>query len=127
MWLCRSMYPAIRHQNSQALPCSSRSTCNCTWSSLNRSKRHVFNVARAAVRVSRNKNRGTESLTPFAGVAKLKPMFRGRSWIRRAGFAILLLGSLFAGMVALPHAEGLDDFACSPAVIDHDESAHYVG
>ena len=58
--------------------------------------------------------------------AKLKFMFRGLSWIRRAGVALLLLASLSAGVIALPHAEGADDVACSPIAVAHDESAHSI-
>ena len=54
-------------------------------------------------------------------------MFRGASWIRRAGVALLLLASLGAGTVALPHADGADDFACTSIAVAHDESAHYIG
>ena len=38
---------------------------------------------------------------------------------------MFLLASLCAGAVALPHADGLDDFACSPVAVSHDESAHH--
>lgn len=54
-------------------------------------------------------------------------MFRGPSWIQRAGVALLLLASLGAGTVALPHTDGPDDATCSPVAVTHDESAHYVG
>jgi hypothetical protein len=54
-------------------------------------------------------------------------MFRAKSWVLRAGVAGLLLVSLCAGTVAPPHAEGLDDFACAPIFVSHDESAHYIG
>jgi hypothetical protein len=53
-------------------------------------------------------------------------MFRGSPWICRAGVALLLLASLSAGSVALPHAEGGDDVACSPIAVAHDESAHSI-
>jgi hypothetical protein len=53
-------------------------------------------------------------------------MFRGSSWFRRAGVALLLLVSLGAGSAALPHAEGADDAACSPIAVAHDESAHSI-
>jgi hypothetical protein len=66
-------------------------------------------------------------LTPVAALDKLKPMSRARWWIRRAGVTVFLIGSLCAGMVAPPHAEGLDDFACSLAAVNHDQSAHYIG
>jgi hypothetical protein len=53
-------------------------------------------------------------------------MFRGSSWIRRAGVALLLLASLGTGSVAQPHADGADDVACSPIAAAHDESAHSI-
>jgi hypothetical protein len=53
-------------------------------------------------------------------------MFRGPSWIQRAGVALLLLASLGAGIIALPHADNADA-ACSPIAVAHDESAHYIG
>jgi hypothetical protein len=53
-------------------------------------------------------------------------MFRGSSWIRSAGVALLLLASLGAGSIALPHGDGADDVACSPIVVAHDESAHSI-
>ena len=53
-------------------------------------------------------------------------MFRGSSWIRRAGVVFLLLASLCAGTVALPHADD-GDVACGPIAVAHDESAHYIG
>ena len=52
-------------------------------------------------------------------------MFRASSWIRRAGVC-LLLASLGAGIIALPHA-GDGDAACLAPVAAHDESAHYIG
>ena len=54
-------------------------------------------------------------------------MFRAKSWIQRAGVAAALLVSLCAGTTALPHAEGVDDFACSPIPVAHDENAHHIG
>lgn len=54
-------------------------------------------------------------------------MFRGPSWIQRAGVVLLLLASLGAGTIALPHADGPDDPACSPIAVAHDESAHDIG
>ena len=54
-------------------------------------------------------------------------MFRGPSWIQRAGVALLLLVSLAAGTIALPHADGADDIICNPIPAAHDQSAHYVG
>ena len=50
-----------------------------------------------------------------------------KSWIQRAGVASLLLVSLCAGRVALPHAGDPDDFASSPVLVTHDERAHYIG
>jgi hypothetical protein len=41
--------------------------------------------------------------------------------------AFCLLVSLSTGTRALPHASDPDDFACSPILVNHDESAHYVG
>ena len=35
-------------------------------------------------------------------------MFRGRSWFRRAGVALLLLASLGASTIGLPHADGAE-------------------
>ncbi len=54
-------------------------------------------------------------------------MFPAKSWIQRAGVALLLLASLCTGSVAPPHAEELADFVCSPILVNHDENAHYVG
>ena len=54
-------------------------------------------------------------------------MFRGPSWIQRAGVALLLLASLGARTIALPHADGADDVACTPIAVAHDESAHSIG
>ncbi len=54
-------------------------------------------------------------------------MFRGKSWALRAGVALGLVISLGTGATALPHADGSDDFACSPVLVAHDESAHYIG
>ncbi len=45
----------------------------------------------------------------------------------RTGVAIALLAALCGSAIPLPHAEGPDDFACSPVPVAHDESAHYVG
>jgi hypothetical protein len=53
-------------------------------------------------------------------------MFRGPSWIQRAGVALLLLASLGAGSFAPPH-EDEADVACIPVAVAHDESAHYIG
>ena len=53
-------------------------------------------------------------------------MLCGSSWICRAGVALLLLASLGAGSVALPHGEGADDIACAPMAVAHDESAHSI-
>lgn len=52
---------------------------------------------------------------------------RGNAWIRRASVAVFLLASLCTGVVAVPHADGLDDVACSPVFVAHDASAHYIG
>jgi hypothetical protein len=41
--------------------------------------------------------------------------------------AVLVLASFIASTGALPHTEGLEDFACSPVLISHDETAHHVG
>ncbi len=54
-------------------------------------------------------------------------MFRAKSWFQRAGVAVSLLISLCAGSVAPPHIEDLDDIACRPILVNHDESAHYIG
>jgi hypothetical protein len=62
----------------------------------------------------------------YTPAAKLKFMFRGSSWIGRAGVTLLLLASLGAGTIALPHADGADDVACSPIAVAHDESAHSI-
>ena len=43
----------------------------------------------------------------------------------RAGVILVLLASLTAGSIALPHADA--DAACSPVPVSHDESAHYIG
>lgn len=53
-------------------------------------------------------------------------MVRSRSWIGRAGIVFLLLASLSAGTIALPHA-GDRDAACAPVAVAHDESAHHIG
>ena len=47
--------------------------------------------------------------------------------MQSAGVAVFLLVSLCAGSLAPPHGEGGDDFACSPILVSHDESAHYIG
>ncbi|HKY19776.1 MAG TPA: hypothetical protein VJM31_01040 [Vicinamibacterales bacterium] len=60
-------------------------------------------------------------------MAKLKSMFRARSWIRQAGVALFVLASLVAGTVAPPHADGQADLACAPLFASHDASAHSVG
>jgi hypothetical protein len=52
-------------------------------------------------------------------------MFRGPSWIQRAGVALLLLASLGAGSLARPHADDAD-IACTPILVAHDESAHHM-
>jgi hypothetical protein len=53
-------------------------------------------------------------------------MFRGRSWIPRACIVFLLLASVGTGVVALPHADGDRDAACSPVAVAHDETAHSI-
>lgn len=53
-------------------------------------------------------------------------MFRGPSWVQRAGVALLLLASLSAGGFALPHTDR-PDTDCSPLPAAHDESAHHIG
>ena len=53
-------------------------------------------------------------------------MFRARSWIRRAGVALLLLASLGGSTIVLPHTDDWDA-DCSPIAVAHDESAHSVG
>jgi hypothetical protein len=54
-------------------------------------------------------------------------MFRGRPWTRRAGVAILVLASFITSTAALPHTEGLEDLACNPVLVSHDETAHHIG
>lgn len=54
-------------------------------------------------------------------------MFRGPSWIQRVSVALLLLASLGVGTIALPHADGPDDAACSPIAVAHNASAHRIG
>jgi hypothetical protein len=54
-------------------------------------------------------------------------MFHGHSSMRRAGIALLVLASFVAGITSLPHTEGSEDLVCSPVVVAHDETAHYVG
>lgn len=54
-------------------------------------------------------------------------MSGGRCWIQRASVALLLLVSLAAGTIALPHSDGADDAACSPVAVAHDQSAHHIG
>ena len=53
-------------------------------------------------------------------------MFRGSSWMPRAGIVFLLLASLATGVAALPHAVANGDEPCSPVPIAHDESAHSI-
>lgn len=53
-------------------------------------------------------------------------MFRGPSWIRRAGVVFLLLASLGAGTIRLPHT-GETDADCSPIAVAHDKNAHHIG
>jgi hypothetical protein len=66
-------------------------------------------------------------LTRLRPPAKLKTMFHTPWWVLRARVAFLLLASLCIGTVAQPHADGVDDPACRPVLISHDESAHYIG
>jgi len=66
-------------------------------------------------------------LTLHRLLAKLISMFRCGSLMRRAGFSLALLASLCGGAIPLPHADGIDDFACSPVPVAHDESAHSIG
>jgi hypothetical protein len=53
-------------------------------------------------------------------------MFRGMSWVRRAGVAVALLVSLCASTASLPHTNGTDDIACNPVAVAHDASAHGI-
>ena len=53
-------------------------------------------------------------------------MFRGQSWMRRAGVALVLLANLGVGSLALPHGDDRDA-QCSPIVVAHDASAHHIG
>ena len=66
-------------------------------------------------------------LTPSTPAAKLKSMFRRAFWIQRAGIALFLVASLAAGSIALPHADEAADTQCTPVMVAHDESAHYIG
>lgn len=52
-------------------------------------------------------------------------MFRGWSWIRRAGVALVLLASLCPSTFALPHADNRD-VDCTPIAVAHDENAHHI-
>lgn len=52
-------------------------------------------------------------------------MFRGRSWIRRAGVTLLLLASLGGSTIALPHDDARDA-ECNTIAVVHDERAHSV-
>src|SRR5918992_1259411 len=54
-------------------------------------------------------------------------MYSARLWAQRAGVATLVAVSLLAGTIALPHSDGPDDFVCIPIVVNHDESAHFIG
>ena len=53
-------------------------------------------------------------------------MFRMKVWSGRAGVIALVLLSLLTGTLAVPHAE-VDDLACTPVVLSHDETAHVLG
>ena len=68
-----------------------------------------------------NRRTNRSGFTAVDALAKLKTMIRAK-----AGVAAILLLSLIAGTVALPHAGGLDDFACSPVVPGRDETAHFI-
>jgi hypothetical protein len=61
-------------------------------------------------------------LTQYGPVIKLISMFRGHSWIRRAAVAIVLLASLGASPIVLPHVDARDA-DCRPAA-PHDAEAH---
>ena len=52
-------------------------------------------------------------------------MFRRQSWASRAGAALMLVATMSAGSVALPHADERDA-DCSPILVAHDESAHHI-
>jgi hypothetical protein len=52
-------------------------------------------------------------------------MFRGPSWIKRAGVTLLLLISLSVGSLALPHNDDADAGG-SPILVAHDQSAHQI-
>jgi len=53
-------------------------------------------------------------------------MFRRQSWARRAGAALMLVATLSAGSLALPHADERDA-DCNPILVEHDASAHEIG
>ena len=53
-------------------------------------------------------------------------MFRGQSWMRRPGVALLLAAHLGVGSLALPHTDD-PDAQCSPILVAHDASAHRIG
>jgi hypothetical protein len=53
-------------------------------------------------------------------------MFRRQSWIRRAGAALMLVATLSAGSLVLPHADDRDA-VCNPILVAHDASAHQIG
>ena len=52
-------------------------------------------------------------------------MFRGQSWSRRAGVALLLLASLGGSTIALPHDDA-GDADCNAIAVAHDQRAHSV-
>ena len=56
---------------------------------------------------------------------KLNSMFRRQSWIRRAGAALMLVATMSAGSLALPHADERDA-DCNPILVAHDASAHQI-
>ena len=64
-------------------------------------------------------------MTRLPPSAKLHLMGRAPSWIQRTGVVFVLLASLTAGSVALPHDAA--DVECSPVLVSHDESAHHIG
>ena len=52
-------------------------------------------------------------------------MFRGQSCVRRATAALILVATLSAGGLALPHVDDRD-VACNPILVAHDASAHQI-
>jgi hypothetical protein len=47
--------------------------------------------------------------------------------LRLQAAAVLLLVSFCTGPLVLPHADPFGDPTCSPAHVEHDESAHRIG